>query len=199
MFFPHSVVALRIFFLQQAAERIFFKMKKNKFNVKKLCVLSMLTALTVILAVFCTFRIGNSIKIPFKFITVFITASVYGPIWGGVVGMLGDIINSFLFPVGPPLIQITAVEFLYGVIFGLFFYKKQGRIYYINTVICAFVMTLIDIILVSYILTSVGYFPSFGVAVSIRFAASVIKFFMYIIVCVLLKKYINSFERLMNK
>ena len=100
---------------------------------------------------------------------------------------------------GPPLIQITAVEFLYGVIFGLFFYKKKGRIYYINTFLCALVMTLIDITLVSYILTSVGYFPSFGAAVSIRLAASVIKFFMYIIVCVLLKNYINSLERMMNK
>ncbi len=174
-------------------------MKKRKITVKKLCVLSMLTALTVILAIFCTFRIGNAIKIPFKFVTVFITASVYGPIWGGVVGALGDLLNSVLVPVGPPLPQITAVEFLYGVIFGLFFYKKQGKIYYINTVICAFVLTIIDITLVSYILTQVGYFSSFTVAVSIRFSASVIKFLMYIIVCVLLKKYITSFERLINK
>lgn len=174
-------------------------MKKRKITVKKLCVLSMLTALTVILAIFCTFRIGNAIKIPFKFITVFITATVYGPVWGGVVGALGDFLNSVLVPVGAPLPQITAVEFLYGVIFGLFFYKKHGKIYYINTVICAFVMTIIDLTLVSYILTSVGYFSSFTVAVTIRFSASAIKFFMYIVVCILLKKYITSFERLINK
>ncbi len=174
-------------------------MKKRKITVKKLCVLSMLTALTVILAIFCTFRIGNAIKIPFKFITVFITAAVYGPLWGGVVGALGDLLNSLLVPVGAPLPQITAVEFLYGIIFGLFFYKKQGKTYFINTVLCAFVMTIIDLTLVSYILTSVGYFASFTVAVSIRLSASVIKFFMYILVCILMKKYITSFERLINK
>ena len=159
----------------------------------------MLTALTVILAVFCTFRIGNAIKIPFKFVTVFITAAVYGPVWGGVVGALGDFLNSVLFPVGAPLPQITAVEFLYGVIFGLFFYKKKGKGYYINSVICAFILTIIDLTLMSYILTSVGYFASFSVAVSIRFTASVVKFFMYIIVFILLKKYLTSFERLINK
>ncbi len=171
----------------------------EKLNVKKLCILAMLTAITVILAIFCTFRIGNAIKIPFKFITVFITGAIFGPVWGGVVGALGDILNSVLVPVGAPLPQITAVEFIYGFLFGLLLYKKDGKRYYVNTVICAFIMTVIDIVVVSYILTSVGYFPSFTVAVSVRFIASVIKFFMYIIVCILLKKHITLFERLINK
>ncbi len=176
-----------------------FIFMKNKISVKKISVLAMLTALTVILAIFCTLRVGNAIKVPFKFITVFITAAMYGPLWGGVVGALGDILNSVLVPVGAPLPQITAVEFLYGFLFGVFFYKKQDKGYYINTVICAFVLTIIDITLMSYILTSVGYFPSFSVAVTVRFSASVIKFFMYIIVCILLKKHLVTFERLINK
>ena len=171
----------------------------KKLTVKKLSMLAMLTALTVILAIFCTFRIGNAIKIPFKFVTVFITAAVYGPIWGGVVGALGDILNSVLVPVGAPLPQITAVEFLYGVIFGLFFYGKFRKRYFFNTILCAFVLCVIDITIMSYILTSVGYFPTFAVAVATRFTATIVKFFMYIAVCLLLKKYLTFFERLINK
>ena len=171
----------------------------ERLTVRKLCALAMLTALTVVLAIYCTFRVGNAIKIPFKFVTVFITAVVFGPVWGGVVGALGDILNALFVPVGPPLPQITAVEFLYGVVFGIFFYKKINKSYYLNTVICALVLTIIDILLVSYLLTGVGYFPSFTAAVSIRMAASAIKFVMYILVCIVLKKYLTSFERLINK
>ena len=171
----------------------------EKLSVKKLCFLAILTAITVVLAIYCTLRVGNAIKIPLKFISVFITACLYGTVWGGVVGALGDIFNSFLVPVGPPLPQITAVEFLYGFIFGLFFYKKQEKAYYINTVICAAVLTVIDITLMSYILTGVGYFPSFEAAVSVRITASLIKFGLYVTVCVVLKKYLKSFERIASK
>ena len=97
------------------------KLGLEKLTAKKLCILAMLTALTVVLAVYGTFRIGNVIKIPTKFITVFISAALYGPIWGGVVAAIGDLLNSFLMPVGPWLPQITIVEFLCGFMFGLFF------------------------------------------------------------------------------
>lgn len=171
----------------------------EKLTVKKLCVLAMLTALTAVLAIYCTFRVGTLIKIPLKFITVFISAALFGPVWGGVVALLGDILNAFLMPVGVFLPQVSAVEFLYGFIFGLFFYKKYAKGYALNTVLCALVLTLIDLLLMSYLLTQVGIFASFTAAVALRFAASVIKFALYILVCLLLKKYLASFERLMNK
>lgn len=169
----------------------------EKLTAKKLCMLAMLTALTALLAVYGTFRVGNLIKVPTKFISVFITAAVFGPVWGGVVGALGDVLNSFLMPVGPWLVQITAVEFVYGFVFGLFFYKREAR-YLVRTLLCALVLTLIDLFLMSLLLTQVGYFPSVGAAIAVRFSASAIKFALYIAVCLLLKKYLASFERLMN-
>ena len=174
------------------------KLGLEKLTAKKLCILAMLTALTVVLAVYGTFRIGNVIKIPTKFITVFISAALYGPIWGGVVAAIGDLLNSFLMPVGPWLPQITVVEFLCGFMFGLFFYKRAAR-YLLRTVLCALALTALDIVLMSLLLTQVGYFPSFAAAVSIRALASAVKFALYIVVCLLLKKYLVSFERLMNK
>ena len=175
----------------------------EKLNARKLCVLAMLTALTVLLAVYGTFRIGNMIKIPTKFVTVFIAAALYGPIWGGVVAALGDLLNAFLVPVGPWLPQITAVEFLYGFIFGLFFFTEHAKTYEKNyllrTILCALTLTFIDIFPMSWILTTVGYFPSVGAAIVLRIYASVIKLALYIVVCLLLKRYLKSFERLIHK
>ncbi len=171
----------------------------QKLNAKSLCVLAMLTALTVILAVYGTIRVGNYIKIPTKFVSVFITAAIYGPVWGGVVAALGDVLNAFLVPVGPWLPQITAMEFAYGLIFGLCFYAKKEESYLWRTILCALLLSLIDIAPMSLLLTWVGYFPSFGAAVSIRALASALKLALYIVVCLLLRKYLTSFERLMNK
>lgn len=170
----------------------------RKITVRELTVLGMLTAITVILAIFCTFRIGNAIKIPIKFITVFITASIFGPIWGGIVGALGDVLNSFLVPVGAPIPLITLIEFIYGFIFGLFFYNNSKN-YFIKTVICSAILSIIDILAVSLILTYVGYFSLFSVAVAVRLPVTIIKFAIYIIVILLFKNKLNFIGRLIKK
>ena len=170
----------------------------KKLTVRELCVLGLLTALTVVLAIYCTFRIGNAIKIPLKFITIFITSMTFGPLWGGIVAALGDILNAVLVPVGVPLPQITVIEFIYGFIFGVFFYKKHNN-YIVRTVICAAVLCIIDILVVSYILTGVNYFPDYLTALTIRFPATVFKFIVYIIVLIFLKKYVKHYERLIKR
>lgn len=170
----------------------------RKITVRELTVLGMLTAITVILAIFCTFRIGTAIKIPMKFITVFITSSVFGPIWGGIVGALGDILNSILVPVGAPIPLITLVEFIYGFIFGLFFYNNSKN-YIIKTIICSLILSLIDILAVSLILTNVGYFNDFSTAIAIRLPASAIKFVIYIVVMLLFKTHFDYLGRLIKK
>ena len=48
-----------------------FDFMKNRISTKKICTLGLLTAITVTLGVFATFRVGNLMKIPMKFITVF--------------------------------------------------------------------------------------------------------------------------------
>jgi len=78
-------------------------------KTKKLCRLGLLTAITVILAMFFTFRIGTMIKIPLKFVSVFITGVFFGPIWGGVVGALGDFFNAVLMPVGAYIPLLTLI------------------------------------------------------------------------------------------
>jgi len=162
-------------------------MKHN--TVRRLCLLSVLTAITVILAIYATFRVGNQIKIALKFITVFITGAVFGPLPAGLVAAVSDILNAVLVPVGPPLPEITFVEFIYGVIFGLFFYKaKNNRTYYIRGAVCSVLQFLISITAMSFILTRVGYFPSFYTAVIIRMPAAVLTAAVHMAaICVLRK------------
>ena len=68
----------------------------KKLNLRQFCALALLTAITVVLAVFCTIRVGSAIKIPLKFISVFLTAVIFGPWYAGLSAALGDILNLML-------------------------------------------------------------------------------------------------------
>ena len=89
---------------------------KRKISTKKICTLGLLAAITVILGLLATFRVGNLMKIPMKFITVFITGVLYGPISAGSVAAIADLIEASKMGINP---MITAVEFLCGFTFGI--------------------------------------------------------------------------------
>ena len=173
----------------------------SKITLKKLCFLSLMTAITAILSIYCTFRIGNAIKIPFKFVSVFLTAAMYGPFWGGTIAVLGDILNVFFAPSGPWIPMITAIEFLNGAVFGIFFYKRyhEAKNYFFRTLICCLILLLFDMILTSAVLTYVGYFPTFAAAFSLRLPAGIIKIFIQGIFIIISKEYLKRFKLIGGK
>lgn len=175
-------------------------MNKNSKFVRKLCMIGLLTAVTVILAVFCTFRIGSMIKIPFKFLSIFLISAVFGGVWGGISALIGDFFNVFITGMAfNPF--ISAVEFLYGVIFGLLFYKHSfiGKGYILRAVICSVIMFLIDIFITSYILTFFGIFADFYLAVSCRLPAGIIKAVLQLTAMIFGRKFLIYFKRLVEK
>lgn len=167
----------------------------SKITLKKLCILSLMTAITAILSIYCTFRIGNAIKIPFKFISVFLTAVIFGPFWSGTIAVLGDILNVFLAPSGPWIPMITAIEFLSGAVFGILFYKRsyETKSYFLRTLLCCIILFITDMFLSSSVLTSIGYFPTFTTALIVRFPAGIIKVFIQGIFIIVSKEYIKRF------
>lgn len=145
-----------------------------------MCILGLLTAITVILGVFATFRVGSLIKVPMKFISVFIVGVIYGPLSSGIVAATADFIEALRIGVNP---LITLVEFVCGFIFGAcFFNVKDNRGYYIRALICAFLQFLISFTIMSEILTSMGIYASFRSAVWMRLPAMIILFALHMLV-----------------
>lgn len=171
-----------------------------KLSVKGLCFLALLTAITVILALFATIRIGNMIKIPLKFISVFITGVFFGPVWAGISAAIGDLMNSLIMPVGPFMPQIMMVEFLGGFGFGLFMYNshENTRFYILRVIFCALVQFIIDMFLTPVFLVQVGYFPDYSAAIAIRLPASLIKAALQMLVMVGGKTYLKVFTKYMR-
>ena len=91
-------------------------------SVKAVSAVGILVAMEVILARF-SIHTWN-LKIGFSFVPIVVAAIFYGPIAGGLVGAIGDVVSAVLFPVGAYFPGFTLTAFLTGMVFGWFFQKK---------------------------------------------------------------------------
>lgn len=96
-------------------------------NTKKLVILSLLTALTIVLARFLSFQV-QILRISLEFLPIMVAAILFGPVAGGLVGAVADIIGATLFPAGTFFPGFTISAFATGFIYGLFFYRKKMTI-----------------------------------------------------------------------
>lgn len=172
-------------------------MRTNE-KTKKICTLAMLIAISFILNSIAI-RIGAGIKISFKFLSVFLSASLFGPLCGGICGALADILSYFLNPgSGMFMPMITLVEFMYGFMYGIFFYKRGSvtKENIVRLIICVLLNTVVfsifsmslflkDLMGFSYIQMVIYRIPS-------SFANMLINF-----ICILiLLKYIPQLKKL---
>ncbi|MDP4118508.1 MAG: folate family ECF transporter S component [Bacillota bacterium] len=171
----------------------------KKLSTRELSTLAMLVAITAVLAIFGTFRFfGPAIKIPTKFVSVFITGVFFGPVAAGLVAATGDILNVFLAPSGGAWIpQLTLVEFLYGFVYGIMFYRRsfKGVGYVTRAVICVLIQVGIDLFITTSILVSCKFFSSFAVGVGIRLPASIIKGILQAVVLFAGMGYLDIFKK----
>ena len=93
-------------------------------NTKRIAIISLLTALTVILAKLLAINL-QVIRIGVEFVSIALGSILFGPAWGALSAVLADILGGFLFPTGPysPVISIVAVA--NGLIYGFYFYNKE--------------------------------------------------------------------------
>jgi ECF transporter S component (folate family) len=71
--------------------------------------------------------ITNTLKLSFQYIPISLAAIITGPIGGGLVGALADVIGFFLNADGPFTPLFTISGFLEGFIMGLFLYNSKRR------------------------------------------------------------------------
>ncbi len=188
--------AMKMTFLQLAAERSFIM--KKKISTQKVCVLGLLTALSVIFAMLTTYRAIPLMKFSLKFIPVFIAGVFYGPFSAGVISAVGDFINASLTTGVNPM--ITGVEFLNGFIFGLCFLKAgENKFYYIRAAVCAFLQMIIALTIMSEILVAMGLSPNFATAVAARLPEKLIIFVVQLAVMCVMKKVVFKLKKSLQR
>ena len=136
-------------------------------------------------------------KIPMKFITVFITGVLYGPFAAGSVAAIADLIEASKMGINP---MITVVEFLCGFVFGLCFYKaKNNKKYYLRVVICSTLQFLIAVFVMSNILAHMGIYAGFKSAVLMRMPQMIILFVIHTVVMCAGKRLVFQLKEFVSK
>lgn len=156
----------------------------KRINTKMLVVLALLVALNLVLGRFCSFFIWSN-KIGFGFVPVFVAAYLYGPLAGGMVGALGDLLSAILFPIGPYFPGFTATAFLTGVLFGLLLYHKQSVL---RTLAAVLVNQLVLGLVVNTFWIAYLYGSSFGALLVTRAIQSAILLVLEFAVILFLQK-----------
>ncbi len=102
-------------------------MQKSKLNVEKITIAAMLVALQVIL--------GNVLQVPlmekqynFGFVPIAAAGALLGAPFAMIVGGLGDLLGSLLFPQGAYFPGFTLTNVLVGLVCGLLLHRKKPSI-----------------------------------------------------------------------
>ncbi len=167
-------------------------------NTKRICTMAMLIAIAFILGS-AAIRIGATIKISFKFLPTFVSAVFFGPLWGGMCGLLSDALAYLINPgSGPYLIQIGLVEFLYGLSYGVFFYKSNDldKKNIIKVIMCILINTLIlSLGAMSFILMDLTNTTFYQVLIT-RIPSSALNMVLQISGISILLKYMPSLKKI---
>ena len=97
-------------------------------NVRAITQMAMLMALSLILNLFASLQITESLKLSFGFLATAMMGMLFGPSLAGIGAALIDILQAFIKPTGPYFPGFTLTAALSGVIFGLVLYKNQASL-----------------------------------------------------------------------
>ena len=91
-------------------------------HLKTIVVTAMFIAIGVVLGFFFTIQVTDFLKIGFSFIANEMTALLFGPVVGGIMGGVTDIIKFVLKPTGAYFFGFTFNAILGAVIYGMILY-----------------------------------------------------------------------------
>ena len=167
-------------------------------SVKALALASMLTAMSVVIGMFCKNFMsfgGGLFRVTFENLPIIISGITFGPIVGALVGAGSDLLSYLLSTqVYPPNLIVTAGAATVGIVSGViarFILPRRGVIQVIISGGAAHVIG-------SMIIKSIGLYQYYGILVLWRIPLyTVIASLELAVICWLFKR--NSFRKLINE
>lgn len=140
-------------------------------SIRTIAVCGMLLALKVVLGMF-TVNVSSLLKIGFSYLPVAAAGMLFGPVGGGIVGAVGDVVSYFVQPTGPYFPGFTLNAFLSGFVYGLLLYRRPVRA--VRVFSAKALVTLLVSFLLNPLWLSVLYGKAFLAVVSARIATNLV-------------------------
>ncbi len=102
----------------------FLELKK----LRNLTILAMLMALQLVLSLYASVQLTDSLKLSFSFVASAVIGMLYGPFCAGLTGGIVDVLQAVIRPTGPFFPGFTVTAVLTGIIFGCFLYKNRPKL-----------------------------------------------------------------------
>lgn len=167
-FFAGAILIILIFAVLLSISLYKYRGNSIYKKSKALSLCAMLIAVNVILSYF-TLNLSAYLRIGFGFITAPAAAYMFGPVIGGTVALLSDVVSFILKPTGGFLFTYTLNTAIGGMLCGLFLYKKKISFSRV------FLLKLTEIIAVNIILNSIALAPQTGNGIIAILPARIVK------------------------
>ena len=163
--------------------------------------MAMLVAITFGLSYISGFlRIGDSIKFNISFMSVYVGAALFGPVAGGVIAALADVISFVANPTGAFVPIFTVMEFVNGMFFGFFLYRpsnaRRKLIWvFLLIFICAVLQFCVNMFWRTYELARLYYgVDKFRALFVSRLPGNVVMVICKVAIVMMLEPYMNKFR-----
>ena len=164
---------------------------KELSNVTTIAVGGVLTALNIVLNFF-TVVISNMLQFSLSFLAIAVSGMLYGPVVGGMVGAIGDVLGNIIFPTGPFFLGYTFNAFLTGFVYGLILYKKP------ITILRVLAANLTLVVLINFLLDplwiSIMYGHSFVVVLSARIISTFVMLPIHVAMLYFILKFVQKVQ-----
>ncbi|KAE9560586.1 folate ECF transporter [Companilactobacillus bobalius] len=130
--------------------------KKN--SIYAISTMGLLVAMMIVLTNFLSIQ-TQFLRISFEFIPQAILGMFFGPLWAGISSVVADVVGTTLFGKARFFICFTLNALISGVLYGLFFYKKEITLK--NTFICVLLNTIIISLFLTPLWLSIMYHVPF--------------------------------------
>lgn len=177
-------------------------------NIECIVTIGMLLAVGVVLDGFGSIRLGEAIKINFVFLPLAMVGILFGPVCGGLAGMLVDVIGYLVNPIGTFIPWLMLISGLEGLIYGMILYnirpEKSWQTFLRILVARFLVCGICNLTLNTLALYNMGFITgeSFGVLFAARIVTNLLTFAlgsaMMTVLCIPLKLAYNRIFRRKN-
>lgn len=121
-----------------------------RLRLKSICLAALLLACSIVLTRFLSFMPSSTIRFSLGGIAISLASLLLGPLFGGLVGLLSDVIGILINPMGTPHLGITLNATLFGILPGLLVYLS-GQLRLREVIFSSLLQT----VLLSWLLKSV--------------------------------------------
>lgn len=159
-------------------------------KIRQLTYAALFVALTTILKVYATVFLFGSTKFGLSFIPSAIGSAVLGPVWGGIIGGLSDVIGYLIKQDGTYFPGFTASAIAKGILYGLFLYKKPKNLAGVTLAV------LTTVVFLDFLVNAVWINILYGIAIKAVLISKLVTLPLYaglqILILYILFKYLSK-------